>query len=83
MKVKLLCVYGDKTPNTIVDLKKEAAEKLIADGNAVDAKDLDVTKDSKEVATLKKRVEALEGEVATLKEKKQALEGEVATLKKG
>ena len=79
MKVKLNCVYGDNPPNTIVELKKELAEKMIAEGNATDAKG-DVSKSSKELLSLKTKVEALELQVKTLTDDKKALELQVKTL---
>ena len=73
MKVKLLCVFGDKTPDTVVELKKEVAEQLIKDGNAIDTKEL-VAKDSKEVIALKKELEALQKDNDALKKELEALQ---------
>ena len=81
MKVKLNCRYGKNLPNDIIDIKSvKVAKEMIESGNAFDASDLAVTKDSKEVASLKTRVVALEEQVSTLSADKKALEEQVSTL---
>lgn len=85
VKVRLKCVFGDNSPETVMELDEKVAEVLLADGNAILADESDEKDPS---VALKVIIAALNEELASVKkdlETAQAdnliLTTEVETLK--
>ena len=66
-KISLKCRYGKNIPGDTIEVEAKKADTMIAAGQAIDSEN-EVSKENKEVATLKDQLKSSTEEVATLKD---------------